>query len=165
MLVAGHFEVATTLDGHALTAVIDTGSPWTILSVAWAKENLGFSPETGAAQSSGALKDEPDKQIYFRKYSALCFPGITVANPLLVVRPVQFGDGSHHAAPDMIIGMEVLMRLHLHYAANEKKIYVTPAATGDSPLPKLAAPPASGHAWPQDELNYSKVWDPTHRPH
>lgn len=104
-LVASHFEVATTLDGHALTAVIDTGSPWTVLNVAWAKENLGFSPETGAAQPSGTPKDEPDKQIYFRKYSALSFPGITVANPLLVVRPVQFGDGNDPVggAPDMII--------------------------------------------------------------
>ena len=166
-LVASHFEVATTLDGHALTAVIDTGSPWTVLNVAWAKENLGFSPETGAAQPSGTPKDEPDKQIYFRKYSALSFPGITVANPLLVVRPVQFGDGNDPVggAPDMIIGVEVLSRLHLYYAANEKKIYITPAASGVSSLPKLVAASSSGHAWPQNAEPYSKVWDPTHRPH
>ena len=159
-LAEGHFGLATTLDGHALTAVIDTGSPWTILNLAWAKENLGFSPGT-TTPSSGIPKDEPDQQIYFRRYSKLSFPGITVANPLVVVRPVQFGDD--HAAPDMIIGMEVLRHLHLYYATKEKKIYITPAAVA-AQLPK-PAPSSSGHAWPQDEELYSKVWDPVHRPH
>lgn len=165
-LVGGHFELATTLDGHALTAVIDTGSPWTILNSAWAKENLGFSPQT-ATPPPGAPKDQPDRQIYFRKYSALSFPGITIAHPLVVVRPLQFGEGKDpvNRAPDMIIGMEVLRHLHLYYAAGEKKIYITPAAAGDSPLPKIVAPSASGHAWPQNAQAYSQVWDPIHRPH
>ncbi|HEY2836298.1 MAG TPA: pepsin/retropepsin-like aspartic protease family protein [Rhizomicrobium sp.] len=165
-LAGGHFEVATTLDGHALTAVIDTGSPWTILDTAWAKENLSFAPETGAA-SSGIPKDEPDKEIYFRKYSALTFPGIIITKPLVAVRSLQFGDGNDPVgrAPDMIIGMEVLRHLHLYYAANEQKLYITPAGSGDSALPKGVAPSPSGHAWPQDAEAYSKVWDPTHRPH
>jgi predicted aspartyl protease len=164
-LAAGHFEVATMLEGRALTAVIDTGSPWTILSRAWAEKNLGFSPEAVAAQSPGTPKDRPAEGLYFRRYSALAFAGITVANPLMVVRPVQFGDGSDHPAPDMIIGMEVLRHLHLYYAANEKKIYITPAIPGGSALPKFVAASSSGHAWPRDEASYSKVWDPIHRPH
>jgi predicted aspartyl protease len=165
-LVAGHFELATTLDGHALTAVIDTGSPWTILKTAWAKENLGFSPDQGGG-AQDAPKDQPDKQIYFRKYSALSFPGITITHPLVVVRPVQFGDGNDAVgrAPDMIIGMEVLRHLHLYYAANEKKVYITPAAAGSSSLPSNVAPSPNGHAWPQDAGAYAKVWDPIHRPH
>jgi hypothetical protein len=164
-LAAGHFEVATTLEGHALTAVIDTGSSWTILNRAWAEKNLGFSPEAGAAQPPGTPKDRPGEGLYFRRYSALAFPGIRVANPLMVVRPVQFGDGSDLAAPDLIIGMEVLRHLHLYYAANEKKIYITPAAPGASALPERVVSSSSGHAWPQNEEAYSKVWDPTHRPH
>jgi hypothetical protein len=155
------------LDGHPLTAVIDTGSPWTILNSAWAKENLGFSADARAPQPPGVPMDQPDQQIYFRKYSALTFPGITIAKPLVVVRPLQFGEGGEPVgrAPDMIIGMEVLRHLHLYYAADEKKIYITPATAGDSPLPKAVAPSSSGHAWPQNELDYAKVWDPTHRPH
>lgn len=164
-LADGHFEIATTLDGHALTAVIDTGSPWTILDIGWAKKNLGFSANA-STPPSGIPKDEPDKQIYFRKYSALSFPGITVANPLVVVRPVQFGDERDPLgrAPDMIIGMEVLRHLHIYYATNEKKIYITPAALSASSLPDTVAPSASGHAWPQNAPGYSRVWDPTHRP-
>jgi hypothetical protein len=169
-LAQGHFELATTLDGHALTAVIDTGSPWTILSSEWAQKNLGFSPEALAAPSPGVPRDEPDKQIYFRKYSALSFPGITITKPLVIVRPVQFGDGNDadapsHRAPDLIIGMEVLRHLHLYYAAGEQKLYITPAVLGDSQLPKTVAPSADGHAWPQNAQDYANVWDPIHRPH
>lgn len=164
-LADGHFELATTLDGHTLTAVIDTGSSWTIVNSQWAADHLGFSPETGA--SPGTPKDQPDKQIYFRKYSALSFPGITIAHPLVVVRPLQFGDGADraHQPPDMIIGMEVLRHLHLYYAANEKTMYITPAIAGPSPLPKTVAPTSGGHAWPQNAQAYSQVWDPVHRPH
>ena len=64
----------------------------------------------------------------------------------------------------MIIGMEVLRHLHLYYAASEKKIYITPATADASFLPKLAPSPG-GHAWPQNDELYSKVWDPIHRPH
>jgi hypothetical protein len=169
-LVQGHFELATTLDGHSLTAVIDTGSPWTILSSEWAQKNIGFSPEALAAPSPGVPRDEPDKQIYYRKYSALSFPGITITKPLVIVRPVQFGDGNDadapsHRAPDLIIGMEVLRHLHLYYAAAEKTMYITPATPGESPLPRAVAPSTNGHAWPQNTQDYANVWDPIHRPH
>jgi hypothetical protein len=165
-LAAGHFELATTLDGHALRAMIDTGSSWTIVNAAWAKENLGFSPGEGS-DAQGTPADQPDREIYFRRYSALSFPGITVTHPLVVVRPLQFGDGSDPgpSAPDMIIGMEVLRHLHLYYAAGEKQLYITPAAAGPSLLPKTVAPTSSGHAWPQNAQAYSRVWDPIHRPH
>jgi hypothetical protein len=169
-LAGGHFEIAVTLDGHALTAVVDTGSAWTILSSEWAQKNLGFSLEA-AAPLPGVPKDEPGKQIYYRKYSALSFPGITITKPLMIVRPVQFGDENdadtpnRHRAPDLIIGMEVLRHLHLYYASAEQKLYITPATPGDSPLPKTVAPSADGHAWPQNALGYANVWDPIHRPH
>lgn len=172
-LAGGHFEIAVTLNGHPLTAVIDTGSPWTILSLAWAKENLGFSPDApprSADGSSGIPKDDPDRQVYFRKYSALSFPGIAIANPVVIIRPVQFGDGgdadtTERHAPDLIIGMEVLRHLHLYYAAGEQRFYITPAAPGPSPLPANVTSLSGDHAWPQNARSYSYVWDPIHRPH
>jgi len=169
-LASGHFELAVTLDGHPLTAVIDTGSPWTILTTRWAEENLGFSAQAPAPQSSNIPKDDPDKHIYFRKYAALSFPGITITKPLLIVRPIQFGDGNdagtgNRRAPDLIIGMEVLRHLHLYYAAKERKIYITAAAPGASPLPLNVTPLSSDRAWPQNSQNYDAIWDPIHRPH
>ena len=139
----GHIELPVTLDGHMLTAAIDTGAPWTILNLARAKEKLGFSPEVQGAP--GGSKDDPANQVYFRRYSALSLEGVTIANPLIIVRPVQFGgkddptllasraqhasDFANQHAPDIIIGMEILRHLHIYYAAREQKLYVTPASS------------------------------------
>jgi hypothetical protein len=40
----------------------------------------------------------------------------------------------------MIVGMDVLRRLHLYLATDEEKLYVTEAGTGESVLFKAAAP-------------------------
>ena len=142
--VQGHIELPVLLDGHRLTAAIDTGAPWTTLSLARAQEKLGFSP--AASRPSGVIKDDPGKQVYFRRFAALSFEGVTVANPLIIVRPVQFGgkdeptilasraqhvsDNANRLAPDIIIGMEILRNLHVYYAVKEQKLYITPAGTG-----------------------------------
>lgn len=141
--VQGHIELPVTLDGHPLRAVIDTGAPWTVLNIARAEEKLGFSSEARVSQPSNIPKDNPAEQVFFRKYSALSFQGVTVTNPLVVVRPLQFGgkndlimlgsraehayDNLNRLAPDIIIGMEILRHLHIYYATNEHKIYLTPA--------------------------------------
>ena len=166
-LASGHFELAVTLDGHPLTAVIDTGSPWTMLDLGWARKNLGFSSE--APQISGGPRDDADKQIYYRKYSALSVPGIAINHPLVIVRPLQLGDddsgSAKRRAPDLIIGMEVLRNLHLYYAAGEQTLYITPGAPGPSPLPVNVTSSSGDHAWPQNARPYTYVWDPIHRPH
>jgi hypothetical protein len=149
--VEGHIEFPITLDGHPLTAAIDTGAPWTIFNIARAKEKLGFSG-VPAPQTPGMPRDEPGQQIYYRQYSALSFEGVTVKNPLVVVRPIQFGgkddpfvigsravhvsDHMNLLAPDIIIGMEVLRHLHIYYAAKEHKLYITSAISDPSLSPK-----------------------------
>ena len=146
--VQGHIELKATLDGHPLTAVIDTGTSWTTLNIAWAEQTLGFSPEAGTPVPRGVAKDDLGKEAYFRKYFALFFPGITITDPLVIVRPIQFGvtndpvvlgsrarhaaDDANQSAPDLILGMEVLRHLHIYYAVKEQKLYVTPAAPDQS---------------------------------
>lgn len=160
-LVAGHIELPVTLDGHKLTAAIDTGAAWTVLNIARAEEKLGFSAEAAVAKSSDVPKDDPDNQIFFRKYSTLSFDGVTITNPLMMVRPLQFGsplndpailgsraqhaaDAANMHAPDIMIGMEVLRHLHIYYAAAERMLYITPAASGGTALSEDAtASPAA----------------------
>jgi predicted aspartyl protease len=142
VLEQGHIQFPVTLDGQALTAAIDTGAPWTVLDVARARQALGFSPASAAAPP-GVPPDDPAQEVYFRRYSALTFEGVTIANPLVVVRPIRFGgrndpvvlgsrakrasDFANRRAPDISIGMEVLRHLHLYYAAGERKLYIAPA--------------------------------------
>src|SRR5262249_35290841 len=87
--IQGHIELPVRLDGHLLRAVIDTGAPWSVINPAGARDKLDFSPD--APQPAGIPKDDPARQIYFRKYKALSFEGVTIANPTIIVRPVQFG--------------------------------------------------------------------------
>jgi Aspartyl protease len=158
--VQGHIELPVTLDGHPLRAALDTGATWTVINLTRASDKLGFSPDT--PQPAGIPKDDPGRQIYFRKYSALSFEGVTIANPLIIVRPVRFGgkddptilasraqhasDFANRVAPDIIIGMEILRHLHIYYAIKEEKLYITPATSASAS--KAAAPPSSSQGQP-----------------
>lgn len=55
----------------------------------------------------------------------------------MIVRPLEFR-GEDVFDPDMIIGMEVLRHLHVYYAVNEQKLYITPAS-GPDLLPEASA--------------------------
>src|SRR5262249_8496466 len=75
--VEGHIELPVTLNGHPLRATIDPGAPWSVINLTRARDKLDFSPD--APQPAGIPTDDPTKQIYFRKYSALSFEGVTIA--------------------------------------------------------------------------------------
>jgi len=158
--VQGHIELPVTLDGHPLRAAIDTGAIWTVINLTRARDKLNFSPDM--PPPAGAPKNDPATQTYFRKYSALSFEGVTIANPLIIVRPVRFGgkddptilasraqhasDFANRLAPDIIVGMEILRHLHIYYAVKEEKLYITPA-TSASAL-KDDTPPSSDQVPP-----------------
>ena len=134
-VVMGHIEIAAAVDGHQLMAAVDTGTPWTTVNLAWAEQNLGFSPDARPL-SFGIMNAGSDDQIYFRRYFAFFFPGVTVTDPLVIVRPIEFRGGDvfeeiHEPGPNMIIGMEVLRHLHIYYAVREQKLYITPASGSD----------------------------------
>jgi hypothetical protein len=155
----GHINVPITLDGHPLRAILDTGSTRTNLNIVRAQEKLSFLPDAPAPPDTP--KGDPDNKVYPRRFSTLSFEGVTVSNPLIVIRPLQFGGGKNDAtvlgsraqheddqanrlSPDMIIGMDILRHLHVYIATNEQKLYITEAGTGESPLFKNTAASANG---------------------
>ena len=154
----GHLDVPVTLDGHPLRATIDTGATFTTLNLTRARTKLNFSPD--APSTGDAPKDDPENQIYPRRFANLSFDGITVQNPLIIVQPLRFGGGKtddaslgsraghkdddvNRLSADMIIGMDILRHLHIYIASRESKLYVTEAGTGESVLFKQAAAPAA----------------------
>jgi hypothetical protein len=120
---------------------------------------MGFSP--AAATPPGNLKDDPDNKVYPRQFANLSFEGVTVANPVIFVRPLVYGGGpgvdqpgddlrlgsrAEHKddiitrlAPDLRLGMDVLRHLHIYVATAESKLYITEATPGESVLFKTAA--------------------------
>ncbi len=90
---------------------------------------------------------------YSHAFSSITIEGLTVANPKITVVADRMGarlatnsirgatqDPYSRASDSLIIGMNVLKKLHIYVAYGEKKLYITPAGTGESVLFKTAAP-------------------------
>ena len=137
-----HIIVPVTLDGQALDAVIDTGAGGSDLRIDVAQRlfmlPLGDAdtPENGILNGVAALKT------YRHVFKSLTFGSVTITNPGLTLIPDMMGREAQSSAdlnrpvralagagaPKMIIGMDVLRRMHLYFAFKEKKLYITPAS-------------------------------------
>ena len=155
----GHIDLTVTLDGHPMRAALNTSSSRTTLNLQRAQEIMGFSPDS--ATPPGNFKDDADNKVYPRRFANLSFEGVTVANPVIVVRPIIYGGGpsintpgddlvpgsraehkddyANRMSADMNIGMDVLRHLHIYVATGENKLYITEASPGESVLFKTAA--------------------------
>lgn len=148
----GHINVPVTIDGRQLQAIIDTGADNSAMNVEVATINFGIKPGSEEAP----LVETPDSAFgikeYSYKFSTLSFEGITVSNPKIsiIADRTKLSEtkssfrgttsdpyGAH--TRQVIVGMDVLRHLHLYMAYKEKKLYISPAGTGESVLFKDAA--------------------------
>jgi predicted aspartyl protease len=128
-----HLNLDVTLEGHPLRAMIDTGAPRTTLYMAEASRTFGITAEDG---------DKPFEHVFQK----LSFEGLEVGNPHIAIIPDKTGskdpnndfvtggrlhrvDDADVSDPVMLIGMNILSKLHLYIAFNEHKIYITPATS------------------------------------
>jgi len=153
-----HITIPVTVDGHLLKAIIDTGAEGTVMSDA-AAQKLGLTlgsadtPLTDTSASDALLK------YYSHKFESLSVDGLTVTNPKISIMtdrmgsdPNAFKSSIRGATNDpynrvkrdeLIIGMNVLKHLHVYIAYKEKKLYISPAGTGESILFKTPTAPAN----------------------
>lgn len=137
-----HLILNVTLDGHTFRAIVDTGAPGTTLFASEAQRVFGLN---------GADADKS----FEHTFEKLSFEGLEVGSPHITIIPDKTGskdpnngyvtgslvrrvDDHDSSDPVMLIGMNILSKLHLYIAFGENKIYITPAA----------APPASPQATP-----------------
>ena len=117
-------------------------------------QTLWATIDTGAARSS--IRDETAQKLFHlepeintRAFGKLSIADLVIANPLLDVAPgrasVRQPGGpinTRFKYPDLVIGMDVLRKLHLYFAFQEKTMYVSPASAPDpSPAAGLSASP------------------------
>jgi hypothetical protein len=91
----------------------------------------------------GVVDRDPRQKIFGHTFSSLTLDGITVTNPHFAILPnlagskdpyndLQPGSRTQHVDEglfsEITIGMDVLRRLHIYVAFDEKKLYITPAA-------------------------------------
>jgi predicted aspartyl protease len=155
-LEKSHINVPATIDGHQVRAIIDTGADNSAMTVAVAISTFGIKPGSEDAPLVETSASDPLLKAYSHKFETLSFEGIAVTNPKISIisdrvgakdlKPTIRGQtsdpyGSH--IQEVIIGMDVLRHLHLYIAYKEKKLYISPAGTGESVLFKAAAAPAN----------------------
>ena len=126
-----HLNLDVSLDGHPFRAMIDTGAPDTTLTMAEARRVFGIAAEDG---------DEPFEHVFQK----LSFEGLEVGNPHIAIIRDKTGskdpnnsmitgtrlrrvDDPDASDPVMLIGMNILSKLHLYVAFGENRIYITPA--------------------------------------
>jgi hypothetical protein len=141
-----HIRLPVKLDGKDLTAEIDTGSTNTNMSAEAAKRLFDIVPET---PGNVPLNTRGMAAAFGRVFSSLDFEGVAVKNPHIVIRPDLIGskdpnngfrtdtrvmkDDDLEDRPDLLIGMDVLKKLHLYFAFGETRIYISEASTPPKP--------------------------------
>jgi len=139
----GHLNLDVTLDGEVFHAILDTGATVTTTSVA---DIAGPFHLKRGSPDLPVIAEGPGVKVYGHKFERLSFGDITVLHPQIGLL-AEAGNGTvpFGTAPKLtriIIGMNVLRQLHVYIAYREKKLYITPAGTGESVLFKSpAAPP------------------------
>jgi predicted aspartyl protease len=140
-------NVPVMVDGQEMNAIIDTGSEGTVMSSTTAKSDLNIELGSENAPVIATSKNNSNFKVYSHKFKTLSFEGITVQNPKIdIITDREFSNGDIRRVDkisDVIIGMNVLKHLHLYIAYKEKKLYISPAGTGESVLFKTAAAPAN----------------------
>lgn len=124
--------VKVKLDGKEFKALIDTGAGNSTLEQFAARRNFGVVVGDADTPVIGNLNREDKLVTGLHRFHTLELEGLQVSNPEVTIIPdainVHFSDGEKLLDHDIILGMNVLRRLHLYIAYKEKKLYITPAS-------------------------------------
>lgn len=143
-----HVEVPVKLDGKDFTAIIDTGSSRSTIRQDVARSAFDLAPGSSDMVPDGHLGNDEQAVVYTYPFRTLSFEGVTISNPKVRILPNIMGrnaDQSHKmntligrnsddiALPEVIVGMDVLTKLHLYFAFKEHKLYITEASAAPAP--------------------------------
>ena len=154
-----HIRLPVTVDGKKLTAEIDTGAPGTTMRADAATRLFDIVPET---PGNVPLNSQGMAAAFGRVFSTLDFEGVAVKNAHVVIIPNLIGKKDPNNGfrtdtrtkmrddpddpADMLIGMDILKKLHLYIAFGENKLYISEASAPPKPP---EAPPATLVTAPQ----------------
>ena len=136
----GRIEVPVTIEGHAITAVLDTSSERSVMRRDIAELTMGLKAGTPDMMAIDNVKDGMGQPVYRHTFPKLVFAGaggVTAANvPVLITaNGMAAGDrdpvlgskaqSSEERIPALVLGMDVLHQLHLYAVFGQKRLYVT----------------------------------------
>ena len=138
----GKISVPVTIDGHAIDAVIDTGSDHTVMRRSVAERTLGLKTDTDMTPD-GDVRDGVGERVYQHTFPQIAFEGVIASNVPALIQANSMVHPAHRQAitgsrlqaaadpglpvPELALGMDVLRQLHIYAAFGQGKLYVTPA--------------------------------------
>jgi len=118
----GHITIPVILDGKEMQAIVDTGSVESVGRLESIESELDIDEKVPTLRP-----DSNDSFQSFRyPFKTLTFQGVTVNNPDIALVPRRYS-GLPPDSPEIILGMNVLRRLHLYIAYGEHALYITSA--------------------------------------
>jgi predicted aspartyl protease len=142
---SGHIVVPVDIDGHRLTALLDTGANVSVLNLEAAEGTFGIKPGAPDTPAVGELGNASGMQIYSHRFKSLSLEGVAVINPDMTVipdllrtklrNPHQSLEGDTRipnpndetGMSDVILGTDILHHLHIYIAYKERNLYITAA--------------------------------------
>ncbi|HEY4275361.1 MAG TPA: retroviral-like aspartic protease family protein [Rhizomicrobium sp.] len=160
-----HVTVPVEIDGHMVTAIIDTGAEYTVMTRQTAREIFGITTSSPDTQIDIELrhKDQAAKdKAILHIFNELAFGDIQVKGARVVITPdmmstdnpfmsayeIQTRQRMGYKMPDLIIGMNILRKLHVYMAFGENRLYVSPASTPGAAAQNPSNMPSSAGATP-----------------
>ena len=147
-----HIRFPVKVDGKELMAEIDTGAPNTSMTAETAKRLFDIAPDS---PGNVPLNAQGMAAAFGRVFNTLDFEGVAVKNPHVIVMPDLVGSKDPNNGfrtdtrakrvddledrADMLIGMDIVRKLHLYIAFGESRIFISEASTP----PKPNEPPTS----------------------
>ncbi len=126
-----HVQFHATLDGHGVDALLDTGASHTTTNFAVARL-LGVSRDDPLLTDLDGKPLKPDTEVMMRyPFKALSFDALTITNPKINLFPYAeyFNGRLLGGTSTIILGMDVLRRLHIYISYKEGAVYLTPAGS------------------------------------
>jgi predicted aspartyl protease len=136
--------VPVTLDGKPIPAQLSTSGE-SVMRSSTAKGSFGVDAGSpGSVPLPGLLAEDG----YFEHiFDSLVFDGVTITHPHFIIRPNLDAKFARHfrrtdtrlarlddgAAPQIVIGMSILSKLHLFASFGEHRLYITEAGTPAAP--------------------------------
>src|SRR6185312_13814340 len=137
---------------------LDSGATNTVLNLEVAHDTFGISGGDATTPENGHLNGVDRAKTYTHRFKSLALEGIAIGNPTLDLIPDLLRNKIHDprdtvsgdtriknpsrktTLDDMIVGMDILHRLHVYIAYKEKKLYITPATPAPAAATATAQP-------------------------
>jgi len=116
--------VPVSIDGKEELAILDTGSPITTLDLDTAKQD--FAIADGIAGLTKLRQPEGSYRYTFQKMSFGEKGAVNVSSPVIRLDPYSVHQ-MPPGWPKILVGMDVLARLHLYISYRERMLFVTEA--------------------------------------